>query len=64
MIRKATEADIDRLLKLTQACATQMVSRQIFQWNEHYPNRKAFETDVERQELYVLEKMNKSSVAS
>lgn len=56
MIRKATEADIDRLLKLTQACAKQMVSRQIFQWNEHYPNRKAFETDVERQELYVLEK--------
>ena len=27
----------------------------IHQWNEYYPNRTAFETDVERQELFVIE---------
>ena len=32
-----------------------MIANGIYQWNEHYPNPSAFENDVKRDELYVLE---------
>ncbi|MBO3096915.1 GNAT family N-acetyltransferase [Gelidibacter pelagius] len=54
MIRKATSSDIESILILTKACAKFMISKGIFQWNEHYPNAAAFEKDIERDELYVL----------
>ncbi len=53
-IRLATSEDIDTLLDITKACAKQMILNNIFQWNENYPNRNAFETDVHRNELFVL----------
>lgn len=59
MIRKATHRDIDVILDITKACAIHMISQKIFQWNEHYPRREAFENDVNRRELYVLEIENK-----
>lgn len=55
MIRKGLYSDIDRILKITQSCAQHMIGNGIYQWNEHYPNISAFENDVERNELYVLE---------
>lgn len=55
MIRIATPSDIDGLLNITKACAKHMISNNIFQWNEFYPNKNAFENDVQRHELYVLE---------
>ena len=55
MIRKATLKDIDSIIDITKACAKYMISRNIFQWNVHYPSRTPFETDVKRDELYVLE---------
>ncbi len=55
MIRKGTNEDIDTILKITQACAIDMVSKNIHQWNSKYPNRTAFENDVTRTELFVLE---------
>jgi len=36
-----------------------MISENIFQWNEHYPNKEAFVTDQERGELFVLLKDKK-----
>lgn len=54
MIRKATFTDIDAVLTLTKACANHMINNNIFQWNENYPSRMAFENDVERNELSVL----------
>jgi ribosomal protein S18 acetylase RimI-like enzyme len=30
----------------------------IFQWNEEYPSREAFENDISRKELYVLKSEN------
>ncbi|MFT5626990.1 MAG: ribosomal protein S18 acetylase RimI-like enzyme [Glaciecola sp.] len=59
MIRKATERDIDAILEITRACTIHMIKHNIFQWNENYPNREAFEKDVDRQELFVLEVENK-----
>ena len=35
-----------------------MIQKNIFQWNEFYPSKSAFETDVKRDELYVLELEN------
>nr|WP_321233783.1 GNAT family N-acetyltransferase [uncultured Psychroserpens sp.] len=55
MIRKATQNDIDTIIEITKACAKHMINQEIFQWNEHYPSRAAFENDVNRNELYVLE---------
>src|SRR5690606_13960446 len=54
MIRKATSSDIESVLLLTKACAKSMISKGIYQWNEHYPNAAAFEKDIARDELYVL----------
>ena len=58
MIRKATSRDIDAILDVTKACAKHMISQNILQWNAHYPSREAFEKDLDRQELYVLETAN------
>lgn len=55
MIRKATKEDIDSILFIIQQCAIHMMDRGIFQWNEKYPDRLAFENDIERDELYILE---------
>ena len=54
MIRKAKLAEIEQIIKITRACANKMTSEGIFQWNHHYPNKKAFRKDVDRNELYVL----------
>ena len=59
MIRKATVVDIDKLLEITKACAAYMISKNIFQWNEFYPNKQAFLNDFNRDELYVLKLKNK-----
>lgn len=55
MIRKATLKDIEEIIKITKACARFMISKGIYQWNEHYPNNAAFKNDVLRNELYVIE---------
>ena len=54
MIRKADLSDIESILVITKACAKAMIDKNIYQWNEHYPNAAAFEKDIERDELYVL----------
>ena len=54
MIRKGTYSDIDEILKVTKSCAFYLIENQIYQWNEHYPNKEAFSEDVKRNELYVF----------
>lgn len=55
MIRLANASDIDWVIGITKICASHMISNGIYQWNEYYPSRDAFETDVSRKELFVLE---------
>lgn len=50
----ATIEDIPHLLSITRDCAAKMISEGIYQWNETYPNKEAFEKDVLQQQLYVL----------
>ncbi|MGI9594474.1 MAG: GNAT family N-acetyltransferase [Patiriisocius sp.] len=54
MIRKAATSEIVQLIAITKLCAAHMISQHIYQWNETYPNIKAFEQDHKRGELYVL----------
>ena len=54
MIREATSSDIDSILSITKACAKNMISKGIYQWNEHYPSGEAFQNDIDRKELFVL----------
>lgn len=55
MIRKATLEDLDRIKSITEACAEDMISRGIYQWNENYPSKAVFKQDILKEELYVLE---------
>lgn len=54
MIVPAQKSEIPEILSLTKACAQEMIARNIYQWNEHYPTQQAFENDITRNELYVL----------
>jgi ribosomal protein S18 acetylase RimI-like enzyme len=54
MIRLAKLSEIEEILTITKACGAKMISKGIFQWNDHYPNGLAFEKDIARNELYVL----------
>lgn len=53
MIVPSKISEIPEILLLTKACAQHMISKGIYQWNEHYPTRQAFEKDIKRKELYV-----------
>lgn len=55
MIRCAKISEIPDILNITKACAVYMIQKNIYQWNEHYPSKIAFENDIARKELYVLE---------
>lgn len=59
MIRQAKISEIPDILSITKACANNMTQSGIYQWNEHYPSKSAFENDVEQEELFVLEKEGK-----
>ena len=54
MIRKAKKEEIPQLLVITRACARYLISQNIYQWNDVYPSKNAFEKDVSRNELFVL----------
>lgn len=55
MIRKGTITDIEAIIDITKSCAKHMISKGIFQWNEHYPSKEVFINDVNHNQLYVLE---------
>lgn len=58
MIRQAKKSDVNVLINITKECTKLLRSKNIFQWNEQYPNYNAFNQDVLRNELYVLESNN------
>lgn len=60
MIRAAKISEIPDILTITKACAKKMSSLGIYQWNEHYPSKKVFEHDIQRNELFVFEENSNS----
>lgn len=59
MIRLATQQDLFAILEITKSCATDMISKGIYQWNENYPSLATFEKDLNRGELFVIAPHNK-----
>lgn len=59
IMRAAKISEIPDILEITKACALHMSANGIHQWNEHYPSKTAFENDINRNELFVLEKNSK-----
>lgn len=59
MIRQAKILEIPEILSVSRACAMHMIQNGIYQWNDTYPSKEAFEKDVARKELYVLVDNNK-----
>lgn len=54
MIQLAKISQIPEILTMTDACRLAMEANGIYQWTTEYPSKKAFENDIERNELYVL----------
>ena len=59
MITKAKASEIEAILKITRACTNDMISKDIYQWNDSYPSKESFLKDLNREELYVLKNRNK-----
>ena len=59
-IELAEITDLNRIMEITRACAIDLISNNIFQWNEKYPSKEAFKKDIEKNTLYVYK--NKSRI--
>ena len=51
---KASEKDLQGIMDMIQGCVSEMVSHNIMQWNEHYPNLEVIAEDIKNQEGYVM----------
>ena len=45
---------LEGIYKLTQACALDMISKGIYQWNESYPPKNKLKEDIQKGELYCI----------
>jgi len=46
--------DINDIMKMIHDCANDLISKNIFQWNEKYPSRDIFLSDIEKKNLFIL----------
>lgn len=53
-IFRPEKRDIPSILELLQACALDMNTRGIHQWDEFYPNREVVESDVENESIFMV----------
>lgn len=56
MIRRAKILEIAEILTVTRACAADMISRGIYQWNADYPSETILKKDISLGRLYVFMK--------
>lgn len=52
-IELAVISNLDKVKEIAECCATDMINRNIFQWNEKYPSKKIFQKDIESNSLYL-----------
>jgi ribosomal protein S18 acetylase RimI-like enzyme len=55
-IRHATPQDLHEVMGLIRSCVSHMESQGIHQWDAIYPDEAILEKDIERHELFLLEK--------
>jgi len=58
-IKKAIIENIDSIMDIVAKCTQDMISNDIFQWNDTYPARETFLKDIEDENLHVLFKKDK-----
>ena len=46
--------DINDIMKMIHDCANDLIGKNIFQWNEKYPSRDIFLSDIEKKNLFIL----------
>ena len=46
--------DLEDIMKMIHNCANDLISKNIFQWNEKYPSRDVFLADIEKKNLYIF----------
>ena len=46
--------DINDIMKMIHDCANDLISKNIFQWNEKYPSRDIFLSDIEKKNLFIF----------
>lgn len=56
-LRRATAADLPAVLALVRAVVPLMNAGGNFQWTSDYPNEEVFRRDIERQQLWVAERL-------
>jgi ribosomal protein S18 acetylase RimI-like enzyme len=59
IISQPLKSEVSELIKVTQACAKAMISKNIYQWNDHYPSAGVFEKDIELNQLWVIKDADK-----
>ena len=52
-IELAKKSDLDSVMKMINACALDLISKNIFQWSEKYPSSEVFKNDIEKNVLFV-----------
>ena len=58
-IELAEITDLESVVKIINACATDLIRKNIFQWSEKYPSRDIFKNDIESNVLYVFKDKSK-----
>ena len=53
-IELAEIIDINDIMKMIHDCANDLIGKNIFQWNEKYPSRDIFLSDIEKKNLFIL----------
>ena len=58
MIRKATQNDLDKIMKVVDQVITVMHAQGSFQWDDSYPLISDYKKDSNQDELYVYEELD------
>lgn len=59
MIRKATMEDVKDIMKIIEQTIAEMNAYNNTQWNENYPQEKDFINDIQKGDLFVVERKDK-----
>ena len=57
-IRLATEKDLLEIMTMYASCVKEMQNKNIYQWDEQYPNSKIIKKDIANNTYYILKKKN------
>jgi len=59
LFRKAENKDLMEVISLFQEVIANMIKRQLFQWDEMYPNEQVLSEDINKAQMYLLTKDEK-----